>query len=229
MSKSIQHKIRRGLFMFALLMNFLLITVLVCAQQKSYQYIFANDTLYSKQSNAIAIIVAKENRDKIQVRTSQGHFFTSDNQLYVLDGLVKGSVTVKLFKVIAGKTKILEKRTFFVVTSPVQKLVDNSKVKFVFTLNGNSGGKISDSSLKKVKFIQVSQGYTFISTVAYITDKEHRDPAPFLINSFILDDTILSVFNKATPGLKLIFDEIKFKDQSGRVFTYPKTVVFEVE
>lgn len=82
------------------------------------------DTMYSDKTNAIAILLNKSIRDKVEITTSQGKLSTNDQQLYSLDSLQNGTVTLSAFRTYNNKKQLLEKRKYVVVTSKERIVYD---------------------------------------------------------------------------------------------------------
>jgi hypothetical protein len=200
------------------------------AQKAKPKYIFTNDTLYSDKSNVVGVIIPKEQRKFIKFEISQGRAYTDDKQLYLIDSLQNGYIIISLIQFVNSKKIILEKRKLTVLTSPEQLLFNRNNVGFELLLSGYKGGRIPDSVVKIATKVSVSQGYNFNEAVVYIgSSKEFSHPNIHHFKSEIFDEHILSLLKKVKSGDYIIFDEIKFRDNHGNQFVYPKSIQFIIE
>ncbi len=190
----------------------------------------SNDTLYSDKSNIVAIVVEKSLRANIEVESTQGRLYKRDNQLFLIDSLHNGNVTISVFKRINSKKVLLEKRKIIVSKSPVQTAFDQLRIDPGINMSGYFGGRIPLDLIKDAKELSIKPEYKIISCVLYVSAKksEYSEPVVRYLDSGTFDNDILKLFKLLKQGVIVAFDEIKFVDNNGKLVVYPKLIAFNV-
>lgn len=187
------------------------------------------DTMYSDKSNAVAVVADKNIKEKLVITISQGRIYSSDKQLYTVDSLQNGIVTVTAFKVEKGKRTLLERKKYIVITSNEQLKWEKHKIDPAINLSGYNKGDIPVSIVRTLKKIEINSSYKIISCVVYISSsKGFNDPYIVFLTSEFFTEDLQKVLSWATGNMLIVIDEVKFKDNSGNIFKYPKTIGFSV-
>jgi len=214
------------------LLVFQLHVVNTVGQPKKYPVSILNvkgDTMYSDRSNAVAVVADKNIREKLVITASQGRIYSSDKQLYTVDSLQNGIVTVTAFKAEKGKRILLERKKYIVITSKEQLKWERHKIDPGINLNGYNAGDIPVSIVRALKKIEINSAYKIISCVVYISSRSgFSEPNIVLLTSEFFPKELQKALGRATTNMVITIDEVKFKDKSGNIFEYPKTIGFTV-
>ncbi len=200
-----------------------------CQKKTSSPSIFYHsDTLFSDKSNAIAIVVDNDIKQKIQVTFSQGRAYSIDNQIFLVDSLKNGSVTISAFKLDNGKKVLIETRKFKVVTSNEQLVYDRYRISPGINLKGYLKGDVPLSVFKTANRLNINPEFKILNYVAYLSGPSGADTQMYFLESEIFDGDFVSILQKLRKGTTVTFTEIKFKDKRGTIIEYPGQLSFKV-
>jgi len=209
------------------------VTLAVCGQTKNPAISIYNakgDTMYSDKANEISILSDKISRDQLTITTNQGRLRSSYNQLYYVDSLKNGKVTIAIYRTENDKKILLQSRSFAVATSPQRMAYDRYSKSHGFNLLGYTNrSKIPFSVFKTINRIGLAQDLELVHASFYISGgSEFPNPFTAQISSPSFPDYLLKVLSKVQPGCSLVFDKIMIRDASGNSIMLPDLIVFEI-
>jgi hypothetical protein len=187
------------------------------------------DTMYSDKPNAVAILLNKSIRNKVEITTSQGKLSTNDQQLYSLDSLQNGTVTLSAFRTYNNKKQLLEKRKYVVVTSKERIVYDRFQINPQINLGGYYQGPIQLSVIKKTKSISLNSAFRIVECVVYVVKGGVERPEPLIciLNSADFSEDLLSAIKRVGVGDFLSFDSVIIADKDGNRISLPFNINFK--
>lgn len=208
-------------------------TISVCGQTQNTTVSIHNtkgDTMHSDKSNAISIVSEEITKDQLFITVNQGRVRSSYKQLFYVDSLKNGRVTVSVFMMEKNRQVLVKSKNYIVVTSPQKLAYDKYVRNHGFNLSGYSNkSKIPFSVFKKIDRVGLVSGLDLVNASFYISGgTEFPNPYYTKLSSLVFSDYLLKVLGKVRPGSSLVFDEILVRDSKGNSIKLPDLIVFEI-
>lgn len=179
-----------------------------------------NGKLFTNGSNLIAVI-KQDSAAIYSIKSSQGIVWQLDKDVFFVDSLKKGKVTITIFKTTKGKEiKVLQKD--YDVHIPKAVLKYNAlSISPEISIGGFTKGKVKLDTLKNISALSINDNYEILKATFYIGQ---TDLTSYSIKSQYFDSHLKEIWKRIMPNCYITIDNIEFRDKNGNCYFYPTPI-----